>query len=165
MAMMRKLTNVWIIGNLLLCFAVSTHAQDIIRQRSCNSAGYQKQIDSVKLFYQTGGFRLLREASMEMESQYEMPVVVPLNGRDLYGFVFIGDPNSKLFEVRLYDFAEAQVYYEKKLAGDQQANVISFVYAPPASNYFVLKAVQVKKKQKILCGYVLLFKKEAGSKK
>jgi hypothetical protein len=161
---MRKLKTRWIIGLTIVFSPGYSFAQDIISQKSCNSSAYQKQIDSVKSVYQKSGYNLLREASMVMESQYEMPVVIPMNLKSNYSFVFIGDPKSRLFEVRVADYTEGQVYYEKKLAGDRDANVISFVYTPPATNYYVFKPLQIKKGKDILCGYVLLFKQEAISR-
>jgi hypothetical protein len=140
------------------CFCQPATAQEIIKQQTCNVAAFQHQIDSVKTFFSQKGFRLLRESSMQMESQYEMPVVFPLNEKEHYSFVFIGEPQSRLFEVRLFDIAEAPLYYEKKLSGDHQANVILFPFTPVQTNYFVLKAVQIQKGRKNICSYVMVFK-------
>jgi hypothetical protein len=140
------------------CFGQSATGQEIIKQQTCNVAAFQQQIDSVKTFFSQKGFRLLRESSMQMESQYEMPVVFPLNEKQRYSFVFIGDPKSRLFEVRFFDIAEAPLYYEKKLSGDHQANVILFPFTPVQSNYFVLKALQIQKGKKDICSYVMVFK-------
>jgi hypothetical protein len=38
-------------------------------------------------------------------------------------------------------------------------NVISYSYIPPISEYHMIKPLQVNKKKKQLCGYVMLFKK------
>ena len=57
-------------------FAVS--AQDVIRLQECNNAGIQQQVDSLKQLYAKDGFVVLKEASITMESEYEMPVIVPL---------------------------------------------------------------------------------------
>lgn len=139
--------------------ATPARAQDIIRQQPCYHPGIKSQADSLTAILKDQGFRLLREASIQMESQYDMPVVMPLTQKQLYTIVFIGHPDSRLFELRLFDFSEAQVYYEKKLAGDEQANIISFPFVPETSNYYVLRPVQVQKKRKDLCGYVMIFRK------
>jgi hypothetical protein len=96
---------------------------------------------------------------MAMESEYEMPVIVPLNQGSWYHFVFIGDTGSKLYEVRMYDWDEKQVAYQKKQWGDVDGNVISYSYIPKFSEYHMMKPVQVHKKKKNLCGYVMLLKK------
>lgn len=133
---------------------------DVIRLEECMNASYQTQIDSLKKIFSQQGFEVVREASMKMESEYEMPIVVPLNQGNWYQFVFIGEPSSRLYEVRMYDYNERQVIYKKNLWGDVDGNIISFTYAPQFSEYHMIKPVQVNKKQKKgLCGYVMLLKK------
>jgi len=106
---------------------------------------------------------LLKEASITMESEFEMPVVVPLTEGSWYQFVFIGDYSSKLYEVRMFDWNERQVIYQQKRWGDVDGNVISYSYVPKFSEFHMMKPVQVnKKKKKNLCGYVMLFKKTPG---
>jgi len=119
------------------------------------------QADSIKQDLYSKGFIVVKEAFMEMESQYEMPIVVPLNQGTLYQFVFIGDMTSKLYEVRMYDWEERQVVYEKKQWGDVDGNVISYSYIPQFSEYHMIKPVQVNKTKKQLYGYAILFKKIA----
>lgn len=96
---------------------------------------------------------------MQMESEYEMPVIVPLTEGSWYQFVFIGDMSSKLYEVRMFDWNEKQVVYQKKYWGDVDGNVISYSYIPQFSEYHMIKPVQVNNKKKELCGYVMLLKK------
>src|SRR4030081_429274 len=98
---------------LMICSSMILHAQDIIRQEACDSMPYQIQIDSLKSLFASKGFIVLREASMQMQSAYEMPIVVPMSEGALYEFVFIGDPSSRLYEVRMYDWSENQVVYRK----------------------------------------------------
>lgn len=124
----------------------------------------QHQADSLKNMYFHDGFVLLKEASIQMESAYEMPVVVPLSQGSWYQFVFIGDYTSKLYEVRMYDWDEKQVVYQKKLWGDIDGNIISYSYVPQFSEFHMMKPVQVNKdKKKTLCGYVMLFKKTGNA--
>lgn len=147
---------------LAALFSISTasFSQDVIRVQSCSNGGIQKQVDSLKNFYSHDGFMLLKEASITMESEYEMPVVVPLTQGSWYQFVFVGDQSSKLYEVRMFDWDEKQVVYQKKMWGDVDGNVISYSYIPQFSEFHMMKPVQVnKEKKKNLCGYVMLFKK------
>ena len=143
---------------LVLC-AQHTQAQEVIRQESCDVTAYQDQIDSLKSLFKSKGFIVLREASMSMQSEYEMPIVVPMSQGALYEFVFIGDPSSRLYEVRMYDWNEKQVVYQKKMWGDVDGNIISYAYVPQFTEYHMIKPVQVNKMKKKLCGYVLLLKK------
>ena len=149
------------ISLIILAFAIQpAMSQQVIRQQSCDVSLYQQQIDSLKSVFANNGFALIREASMTMESEYEMPIILQLAQGSLYHFVFIGEPTSKLYEVRMYDWNEKQVAYEKKMWGDVDGNIINFAYTPKFTEYHMIKPVQVnKQKKKNLCGYVLLVKK------
>jgi hypothetical protein len=133
---------------------------DVIRQQNCVNDSFRPQIDSIKKQLSIEGYALVREASMAMESEYEMPVIVPLTEGNWYHFVFIGDPTSRLYEVRMYDSDDKQVFYQKHLWGDVDGNIISYTYAAKFSEYHMVKPVQVNKnKKKGLCGYIMMFKK------
>jgi len=144
----------------ILLTNVSLHAQEVIRMQPCNDTSIQRQADSIKTAFKQEGYVVLREASIMMESEYEMPVVVQLQERALYQVVFIGDITSKLYEVRMYDWDEKMVVYQKKMWGDVDGNVISYGYQPKFTEFHMIKPVQVnKKKKKGLCGYVMLLQK------
>lgn len=147
---------------ILLLPAFSTRAQDVIRQRPCNSEEIKAQADSLKNEMIGQGYALLREASMTMESEYEMPVIVPFNEREWYHVVFIGDKSSKLLELRMFDWNEKQVIYQKSLNDgiDGNINILRYTYSPKFSEYHMIKPVQVnKKKKKEVCGYIMLFRR------
>ncbi|HZH94668.1 MAG TPA: hypothetical protein VEY06_02240 [Flavisolibacter sp.] len=147
---------------LVLTFHFAS-SQDVIRLQECNNPGIKVQVDSLKQLYSKDGFVVLKEASITMESEYEMPVIVPLTQGTWYQFVFIGEPSSRLYEVRMYDWNEREVVYKKHMWGDVDGNVISYSYIPQFSEFHMMKPVQVNKKQKKnLCGYVMLFKKTKG---
>jgi hypothetical protein len=130
--------------------------------QECKSITIQSQVDSLKTLFAKDGFVVLKEASITMESEYEMPVIVPLQQGSLYNFVFIGEPTSRLYEVRMFDWNEKQVVYQKKLWGDIDGNIISYSYIPKFTEFHMMRPVQINKKQKKnLCGYVMLFKKTA----
>lgn len=142
----------------LFFLVVAVHAQDVIRQKSCSNLSITSQVDSLKKEFEKNGFMVLKEASMTMESEYEMPVIVPMTQGAWYHIVFIGDPSSKLHEVRMFDYDEKQVYY-KKLYGYTDGNIISYGYQPKISEWHMIKPVQVNKSKKDCCGYILLLKR------
>ncbi len=145
----------------LFVFTQTVNAQsDIIRQQVCDGNSYQPLIDSLKYFYSSNGYEILREASMTMESEYEMPIVLPMNADANYQFIFIGDPTSRLYEVRMYDYSEKQVVYKKNMWGDPEGNILSFSYVPQSTEYHMIKPLQVNKNKKKMCGYVMLLKKK-----
>ena len=145
---------------MAILFATTAFSQDVIRIQDCSSPTIRHQADSLKEMYAKDGFVVLKEASITMESEYELPVIVPLDQGAWYQFVFIGEPTSKLYEVRMYDWNERQVVYQKKMWGDIDGNIISYSYVPQFSEFHMIKPVQVNKKQKTnLCGYVMLLKK------
>lgn len=146
------------LSTLLISTAIFAQS-DLIKQQSCEGNPYQLTIDSLKQVYSAQGYSVLKEASMTMESQYEMPIVVPMNQGTWYQFIFIGEPTSKLYEVRMFDWSERQVVYKKNQWGDIDGNIISYSYVPKGTEYHMIKPVQVNKTKKKLCGYVLLLKK------
>jgi len=146
---------------ILMLSILSVHSQsNVIKVQSCSDQLIAHQVDSLKKLYSDDGFVLMKEASITMESEYEMPVIVPLNQGSLYQFVFIGDYTSRLYEVRMFDWNEKQVYFKQNRWGDVDGNVISYEYQPKFSEFHMMKPVQVnKQKKKNLCGYVMMFKK------
>jgi hypothetical protein len=145
---------------LFLFLSFTSFSQDVIRLQSCQDGTISKQVDSLKTLYSKDGFALMKEASITMESEFEMPVIVPLTEGSWYQFVFIGDYTSKLYEVRMYDWDEKQVVFQQKKWGDVDGNIISYSYIPKVSEFHMMKPVQVNnQKKKNLCGYVMLFKK------
>jgi hypothetical protein len=150
--------------NLLLTFLLVTitifysYSQEVLKLQSCQDSLIQQQADSIKKAVALEGFTLLKENSVTMESQYEIPVIVPLQERSLYHFVFIGDHSSSQVEVRLIDSDGNMVIYEKR--SGRESNFISFSYVPKVTLYHQFRPLQVnKKRKKGLCGYVMLFKK------
>lgn len=143
---------------VLLSFAQISKGQDRIVQKACFDSVLKREADTVKARLAEEGYLMVREATMTMESEYEMPVIVPLTAGTLYQFVFIGDVDSKLYEVRMYDWTEKRVVYKKN---GIESNLISYPYVPVSTEYHVIKPVQVSniKKKKQLCGYILMFKK------
>jgi hypothetical protein len=134
--------------------------EDVIKLESCMNESYKAQVDSLKQLFFNQGYEVVREASVKMESEYELPIVLPLTQGAWYQFIFIGDPTSKLYEVRMYDWNEKQVVYKKNMWGDVDGNIISYPYISQFTEYHLIKPVQVnKQKKKNLCGYVILLKK------
>jgi len=145
---------------LMLNVLTANSQSNVIKLQSCNDQLIAHQVDSLKKLYSDDGYMLLKEASITMESEFEMPVIVPLTQGSLYQFVFIGDYTSRLYEVRMFDWSEKQVIFQQKKWGDVDGNIISYPYQPKFSEFHMMKPVQVnKQKKKNLCGYVMMFKK------
>ena len=151
-----------IITAFTLFISTYTFSQDVIRASSCSNNLIIHQADSLKDKYSKEGYILLKEASITMESEYEMPVIIPLTQGSWYQFVFIGDYSSRLFEVRMFDWNERQVIFRQNKWSEIDGNIISYSYIPQFSEFHMMKPVQVnKQKKKNLCGYVMMFKKTA----
>ena len=144
----------------LIILSNTLFAQDVIRLQTCKNDMIGHQVDSLKNLLTKDGYVLLKEASISMESEFEMPVIVPLTQGSWYQFIFIGDYTSRLYEVRMYDWQERQVIFRQKKWGEVDGNVIAYTYVPQFSEFHMMKPVQVnKQKKKNLCGYVMLFKR------
>lgn len=157
-----------VFGGLSLLFSVSLTAQSnqAIRVSPCDSQSIQQQADSLKHLLADGGFTVLREVSITMESDSEIPIIVPMKQGARYQFVFIGDVESNRYEVRMYDYRERQVVYQQKQTEDSRENIIRYTYVPKMSEYHMIKPLQVNTKQKKdLCGYVMLFGESNKSEK
>ena len=126
---------------LLFCTVscLTSLGQDVIRQVACFDATLKAQADSLKLAFMKQGFIVVKEATMTMESEYEMPVVVPLAQGTWYQFVFIGDRTSRLYELRMFDYDEKQVVYQKQFGEGLESNIISYSYIPKFSEYHMIK--------------------------
>ena len=145
---------------LLLSVSCSAFAQPMASpQTACDNVAILHQVDSLKQEFEKLGFLVVKEASMNMESEYELPVIVPLREGSWYRVIFIGDISSKLYEVRMFDWNEKQVIYQKKMWGDVDGNIINYDYIPRFTEYHMIKPVQVNKHKKNLCGYIMLLKK------
>ncbi len=134
-------------------------AQNVLKQSVCSNEAITKQIDSLKELFKKDGFIVVKEASMTMESEYEIPVIVPLKEGSWYRIIFVGDITSKVYEVRMFDWNEKQVVYQRKMWGDVDGNIVNYDYIPKFTEYHMIKPVQVNKKKKSLCGYIMLLKK------
>jgi hypothetical protein len=157
---MKNLFKSQVLILVLLAVQFSVKGQDVIRQVSCSDSTLKKEADSLKASFIKQGFIVVREATMMMESEYEMPVIVPLTQGSWYQFIFIGDLSSKVYEVRMYDFNEKEVVYVKHYGDDKSGNIISYSYIPKFTEYHMIKPVQVNKvKKKNVCGYIMMLKK------
>jgi hypothetical protein len=147
--------------NIAICtiLQLSAVAQPLVKQSACDNVAILQQADSLKQEFEKQGFVIAKEASVPMESEYEIPVVVPLRQGTWYRVIFIGDVTSRVYEVRMFDWNERQVVYQKKMWGDVDGNIINYDYIPQFTEYHMIKPLQINKKKKQLCGYFMIFKK------
>lgn len=147
----------FIILNLFFQFVAG---QDTIRLAKCSGEkDFANKADSIELQLQDQGYEQIKRISVNMESGYELPVIVPLTEGTWYYFVFIANPGARFMETRMYDWNEKMVVYQKQY-GDTKIPMISFSYIPKFSEFYMIKPVQLHSKiKKGLCGLVMLFKK------
>ena len=72
--------NKILITFLLFFIGYHSYAQPVIKNIPCDNSSILQQADSLKKAFEKDNFTLLKEASMSMESEYEIPVIVPLKG-------------------------------------------------------------------------------------
>lgn len=160
---MKKSLYLTTISLILLSYSLSAQKnkdKDVIKLISCEDQGIIRQADSLKTLLADSGFVVMRQAMVNMESEYELPVIVPLNAGTWYKIIFIGDIRSRLYELRVYDYEENQVIYKKHLWGDVDGNAINVSYIPRTTEFHMIKPLQVNKVQKKnLCGLVMLMRK------
>lgn len=153
----------FLITILALFLSQTIFAQPVIKQKSCTDTQISLQADSIKNVFSIDGFSVLRESFISMESGYEMPIIVPLNKGEWYHVVFIGMSGARLFEMRIYDNNDNQITYEKQLGKDDKGNIISVSFKPEMNAYYMFKVLQMQKKTKDMCGYILLMKRTSAA--
>lgn len=142
---------------LLAVIVLLTHLGSVAQEDPCDNDLTRSQTDSLKKVLSQEGYIVVREASVSMESEYDLPIIMPLSGGSLYRFIFIGDRTSDSYEVRMYDYRERQVVHEKK-----NTNIISYAYEPRLSEYHLIKPMQANLTRKTnLCGHVIILKKSS----
>jgi hypothetical protein len=144
---------------IAMSFSLCAFAQPLYVRPIVFDDEMSRQADSLKSLFVQQGFVMVREATIEMKSQYEKPIILPLTEGTWYRVIFIGDKSSKLYEVRMYDWNEKRVVYQKQKAKDLDGNIINYDYIPRFSEYHMIKPVQVNKTKKDVNGRMILFKK------
>ncbi|NOU39426.1 MAG: hypothetical protein HOO89_11995 [Ferruginibacter sp.] len=144
---------------LAIACSFGAYSQPMVQKVAFDNPAIVAQADSLKALFAKQDFVAVKEAGMAMESEYEIPIIVPLKEGTWYRVVFIGDITSRLYEVRMFDWNEKQVVYQKKMWGDVDGNIINYDYIPRFSEYHMIKPVQVNKKKKQVGGYFIIFKK------
>lgn len=143
-----------------LLAGMQANSQSPTRSGACYDPYILYEADSIKRELASRGYLVVKEARMTMESESEIPVIVPLIEGGWYQFVFIGDVRSASFEVRMLDWAQKEVACQKIQSSDPAQNVISYPYIPKVSEYHMMKPMQVNNDaKKNLCGFVMLLKK------
>ena len=155
--MKTKLTAALIL--LLTTYTSHTFSQDFQRP-PCVRSAYQSQVDSLKQSLASRGYCLMKEASITMESTFDMPVVMQLEQGNMYHFVFIGDPASLEYQVTMFDWKDRMVFCKKSQRQAADGNVLYCSFEPETSKQHIFRPLQVTTaKSKTLYGYVLMFKK------
>ncbi len=156
-----KLKYPLVLITLTMHFCVQVKAQPLNKLAAPPSVEniFIEQADSLKKLFALQGFEIIREANIEMKSQFEKPIILSLKEGTWYRIIFIGDKSSKLYEVRMYDWNEKQVVYEKQKPKDMGGNIINYDYIPRFTEFHMIKPLQINKKKKEIMGTMLLFKK------
>ena len=144
--------------SFLLLLTIPAFAADPNPGKQNISKDILSQVDSLKQVFAQYGYTVVREAAMDMESEYEIPVILPLNEGTMYHIIFIADPTSRIQEVRMFDYDEKQVFYQKNMI-QADGNIISYSYQPQFSEWHMIRPLQVNKVRKNCSGYVMLLKK------
>lgn len=146
------------IGFFVMTCSLQAQVQSNINTDPCMTAARKATIDSLKQYFTSQQYVLVQAQTFPMESKYEKPIVMPLQAGMAYAFCYIGEPDARLNEIRVYDWQEQQIFYKKLLWAEVDGHVISFPIVPEASQYFMIKPLQTHKTKKNLCGTLMMFK-------
>ncbi len=142
-----------------LCSMYNLSAQNVA-PAPCIDPIVTKSADSLLQFFRSKSFSLAHRASLTMESEYESAIITELKKGNTYVLAFICAKTSKLFQVSVYDRDEHRVAYEKQKSFDKEGNILIFSYRPDESGFHIIRPLQSNKRNKEVCGELMLFKKD-----
>lgn len=152
--------------NLLLIvlslIVLDCSAQLSLTKKNKSNPQIDHQVDSLKKSFMQDGFLLLKETRINMKSENEMPVVMPLKEGEWYQIVYVGEPSSEKLEVSMFDYMEKEVYHKQSF-NNNPGNIISYDFQPNNTEWHMIKPLQVNQEKKECTGYIMLLKKVKGS--
>jgi hypothetical protein len=157
--------------NLLLLFTLVLLAinpgEEVFAQKAapaqpvgCIDANIRLQADGIKQHYVAQGFKVYRDAMINMSSQEPFPVMVQLTAGQLYEIIFVGQPAASNHKMILYDGEDKKID-EKSLArngkslSDEPTNYIIYEFVPKRTDMYLLTFMS-RLKNKDFCGSVCI---------
>lgn len=111
------------------------------------------QGDAIKQHYVSQGFKVYRDAMLNMESMMPFPVVVQLNRGQLYQIIYVGHPAATNHKMVLYDGADRQMDERiiSRRHDSDPTNYIIYSFVPARTDMYMFTFMS-RLKNEDMCG-------------
>jgi hypothetical protein len=143
---------------LLLATGSTSFAQREQRQPvGCIDPALRLQADAIKQHYTAQGFKVYRDAMINMESMVPFPIMVQLAAGHLYQIIFVGNSRATTHKMIMYDSRDRKVdeKYTAKRHGDDPTNYIIYQFVPERTDTFLFEFM-TRLKNENMCGSICI---------
>lgn len=135
-------------------FAQGEQRQQLV---GCIDPTIRLQADAIKQHYVGQGFKVYRDAMINMESMVPFPIMVQLAKGHLYEIIFVGNPRATNHKMIVYNSADQKIdeKFVQRHHGDDPQNYIIYEYVPEATDAYVFEFM-TRLKNENFCGSVCI---------
>ncbi len=135
----------------------TSYAQDRRAPVGCIDPAIRLQADAIKQHYLKQGFKVYRDAMINMESMVPFPIMVQLAGGHLYQIIFVGNPRATNHKMMVYDSNDRKFdeQFTSRHHGDAPSNYIIYPFSPDHTDAFVFEFM-TRLKNENFCGSVCI---------
>ena len=130
----------------------------------CIDKSIRLQADEIKHHYTDQGFKVYRDAMVNMESQEPFPVMVSLEAGHMYQVVFVGHPAVYRIKMEVYDGSDNKIDQQFVMRSKGQSNYLLYNFVPERTDMYLFTFMQ-KLKNESMCGSLCIMKLESDGKK
>lgn len=148
---------------LFLTLAVAAQAQDQRQPVGCIDPTVRLQADAIKQHYVKQGFKVYRDAMINMESMVPFPIMVQLQRGHLYEIIFVGNPRATNHRMMVYDSNDRKFdeKFTSRRNGNEATNYIIYEFTPEQTDAFVFEFM-TRLKNENFCGSVCILAADAS---
>jgi hypothetical protein len=123
----------------------------------CVDPSMRLQADGIKQHFTAQGFKVYRDAMINMESMVPFPVMVQLNRGQLYQIIFVGHPAATNHKIVLYDGADNKIdeKFITRHHGNDKTNYIIYSIVPERTDMYMF-TFMTRLKNEHMCGSVCI---------
>ncbi|MBS1614761.1 MAG: hypothetical protein JST06_01435 [Bacteroidetes bacterium] len=146
----------------ILCFTQIARAQGGQQLVGCMDPAIRLQAETIKQHYVKQGFKVYRDAMINMESMVPFPIMVQLAKGHLYEIIFVGNPRATNHRMMVYD-SDDRKFDEKSVSkhhGDDASNYIIYEFSPERTDAYVFEFM-TRLKNENFCGSVCILAADA----
>ena len=129
----------------------------------CMDPALRLQADAIKQHYTSQGFKVYRDAMINMESMVPFPVMVQLAQGHLYEIIFVGNPRATNHRLTLFNSDDKKVdeKFVSKRRGEDVTNYIIYEVVPERTDAYLFEFM-TRLKNENFCGSVCILAADAS---